>query len=112
MSGNFKSSSNYREIMISSNFMKILEFLPFIRKIPVNPTQFSYRKNTSTILAILILKETIKQYIDNGNCVFSCFLDLSKAFERVEHSILIAKLQDKRVPDFIINILRSILAIA
>ena len=78
--------------------MKILEYiiLPFIRKIPVNPTQFSYRNNTSTILAILILKETIKQYIDNGNCVFSCFLDLSKAFERVEHSILIAKLRDKR----------------
>ena len=109
-SGNFKSSSNYREIMISSNFMKILEYiiLPFIRKIPVNPTQFSYRKNTSTILATLILKETIKLYIDNGNCVFSCFLDLSKAFERVEHSILIVKLRDKRVPDFIINILCSI----
>ena len=96
--------------MISSNFMKILQYiiLPFIRKIPVNPTQFSYRKNISTILATLILKETIKQYIDNGNCVFSCFLDLSKAFERVEHSILIAKLRDKRVPDFIINILCSI----
>ena len=61
-----------------------------------------------TILATLILKETIKQYIDNGNCVFSCFLDLSKAFERVENSILIGKLRDKRVPDFIINILCSI----
>ena len=55
--------------------MKILEYiiLPFIRKIPVNPTQFSYRKNTSTILATLILKETIKHYIDNGNCVLVVF---------------------------------------
>ena len=84
----------YREIMISSNFMKILEYiiLPFIRNIPVNPTQLSYRKNTSTILATLILKETNKQYIDNGNCVFSCFLDLSKAFERAEHNFSIAKM--------------------
>ena len=74
----------------------------------MNPTQFSYRKNTSTILAALILKETIKQYIDNRNCVFSCFLDLSNAFERIYHGVFIAKLRDKRVPDFIINILCSI----
>ena len=52
--------------------------------------------------------KTIKQYIDNGNCVLSYFLYLSKAFERVEHSFLIAKLRDKRIHDFIILILCSI----
>ena len=56
-SGDFKSSSNYREIMISSNFMKVLEYiiLPYIQTIPTNPRQFCYKKNTSTILATMIL---------------------------------------------------------
>ena len=70
-SGDFKFSSNYREVMIS-NFMKVLEFiiLPYIQTIPTNPRQFSYRKNTSTILATMILKETVKQYVDQGSSVF------------------------------------------
>ena len=74
-SGDFKSSSNYSEIMISSNFMKILEYiiLPFIRKIPVNPTQFSYRKNTSTILATLILKETVNSILATGTMFLVVF---------------------------------------
>ena len=109
-SGDFKSSSNCREVMISSNFMKVLEYiiLPYIQTIPINPRQCSYGKNTSTMLAIMILKETVKQYIDQGSSVFTCFLDLSKAFERIEYSILIDRLRKNHVPEFIINILCSI----
>ena len=106
-SGDFESSSNYREVMILSNFMKVLEYIisPYIQTIPINPRQFSYRKNTSTILATMLLQETVKQYIDQGSSVFTCFLDLSKAFVRIELSILIDRLRKKHVPEFIINIL-------
>ena len=108
-SGDFKSSSNYREVMISSNFMKVLEYiiLPYNQTIPINPRQFSHRKNTSTILTTMISKETVKQYIDQLSSVFTCFLELSKVFERIEYSILIDRLRKKHVHEFIINILCS-----
>ena len=39
--------------------------------------------------------------------IYSCFLDLSKAFERVRHSFLLRKLLDAKVPFFVVNLLRS-----
>ena len=36
------------------------------------------------------------------------FLDMSKAFERVNHSLLLDKLKNKGIPEFIINIYKSI----
>ena len=54
----------------------------------------------------MILKETVKQQVHwQRSSVFTCFLDLSKAFERIEYSILIHMLHENHVPEFIINIL-------
>ena len=108
--GDANDSSNYREIMISSNMFKLLELclLPIIKRhTRLSNFQFGYRSNTSTTMATALLKETVGRFINEGSVVYSGFLDLSKAFERVRHSLLFRKLVDANVPAFVINILNS-----
>ena len=53
----------------------------------------------------------MKQVIDydksNGSNVNLCFLNLSKAFDRVDHSLLITKLMSRKVPSIIIRMLQT-----
>ena len=109
--GDVNCSDNYREVMISSIFFKVIEYiiLPVLNKsISISPHQLGYQQQSSTILANVLLKETINEYIAAKSSVFSCFIDLSKAFERVNHAMLIDKLKCKNVPSFIVEILQNI----
>ena len=54
--------------------------------------QFGFRSNYSTNHAIISLTEEIKSYLDSGHLVGGIFLDLKKAFDTINHGILINKL--------------------
>lgn len=111
--GKHDKSDNYREIMISSNFLKVFDYcmLPRLQRyIDISSNQFGYRDNTSTVIATCLFKEVIGKYISNGSTVYSCFLDMSKAFERVNHDILLDKLRNSGVPEYIVNYYKCILS--
>ena len=49
--------------------------------------QYGFRKYHSTELAALNVVDTIVNHMDNGNTPFAVYLDLSKAFDTLNHSI-------------------------
>ena len=59
----------------------------------LNNSQFGFRKNMSTALAIIELVEEITTAIDEGKTTVGVFIDLKKAFDTVDHNILVKKLE-------------------
>ena len=61
--------------------------------------QFGFRKNRSTTLALIQITERIRESIDNKKFGCGIYIDLSKAFDTVNHDILLKKLEHYGVRD-------------
>ena len=59
----------------------------------ISELQFGFRANHSTSHALVSITEKIREAIDNGNFACGIFIDLQKAFDTVDHAILISKLE-------------------
>ena len=107
--GDLHDSNNYRPVMNSSVFLKLLEYC-ILEKIKdyivLNDRQHSYRESHSTSTACYFLKETVLSYLNANTRVYSCFLDISKAFDSVDHLILLNKLKELGIPVIYINLIK------
>lgn len=59
----------------------------------IRDEQYGFQKNKSTILATFKLTESIMTSIDQNKHTIALFFDMSKAFDFVDHSILLKKLE-------------------
>ena len=73
------------------------------------PEQFGFRKNKSTLQSSVKFLRYLYNALDCGNNVLSVFLDFNKAFDSVEHGILLDKLYHYGVRGFVGDWLRSYL---
>lgn len=67
--------------------------------------QFGYQEGCSATMATWIALENISYFFRNGSDVFVCLMDMTKAFDMVQHSILFKKLIDKGLPLIIVRLL-------
>ena len=98
--GSTQIINNYRPISLLSVFDKIIEKLmhkrlyTFLTEYNILfENQFGFRKNNSTIYALIQITEKIKESIDNHKYGCGIFIDLRKAFDTVNHNILLIKLE-------------------
>lgn len=92
--------TNYRPVSLLPQFSKILEKLfsdrldKFIEKHNLlTDSQYGFRTERSTSLALMELIEEITNCIDNKKIAVGVFVDLKKAFDTIDHSILLGKLE-------------------
>ena len=87
---------NYRPISVLPFFSKIFEKIIYKYVLDffddnniLYDHQFGFRKHHSTSHAVITLVERVTKALDTGKIIVGVFLDLKKAFDTVDHSILL-----------------------
>lgn len=100
-SGDKKMLTNYRPISVINNLAKIFEYClknrltDFLEKYKlITNTQYGFRRGASTKDAILDLVRRVVDNLNENNKCLAVFLDLTKAFDTVDHNILQKRLED------------------
>ena len=99
-SGNRYNCENYRHISILPVISKILEgcvfnqLYNFLNKNSLlSKHQFGFRPKNSTLTALIQMCDEFYQNLDNGKLNGVVFLDIRKAFDSVDHKILLCKMK-------------------
>ena len=108
--------SNYRPVSVLPVLSKIFERIMYDRLLKylnkydlLYKYQFGFRNKHSPNLALIFLIDKISTAIDEGKYVIGLFLDFKKAFDTVNHAILLQKLDYYGIKDTSLSWFRSYL---
>ena len=108
--------ANYRPVSLTNHLTKIFERV--IRKEIVdhlvaeelmNITQHGFRSNHSTITQIVCFYDSVLTYLEEGKSVDAIYLDFAKAFDKVDHQILLKKTESMGIKGKLLKWIESFL---
>ena len=113
-SGDPTQFGNYRPISVLSVISKIFErviqgrLLGFLKEQGhILNSQYGFRRGHSTYMAILDMVENIRKAWEDGEHCLGIFIDFKKAFDTVDHSILLGKLYHLGIRGLPLELIRS-----
>jgi len=101
-------SDNYRGITLSPVISKLFEMVLlslFEQHLLSDPLQFDFKKNSSCNHALFTVNKVTDHHIKHGSTVTICALDISKAFDKVNHFAPLQLLMDRKLPKCFIGVL-------
>ena len=115
--GNLEDIGNYRPVSTLPIFGKIFEKVIYSRIYSfalsqniLDKNQFGFRKSHSTSHAVNYSVKIIEDSIKKQNHVLGIFIDLSKAFDTIDHDILLTKLNRYGIRGSANNLIKSYLS--
>ena len=91
--------TNYRPIIVISSIGKLLEKVVFSQldnflsaNSVLTPNQFGFRRGHNVSHPLLLFNNKVFKALNNNNHVVAVLIDLKKAFDTVNHDILLSKL--------------------
>ena len=81
--------------------------LKFEENLKFSDLQFGFKPKVGYATVIYTLRSIVNYFTTNGSTLTLCALDISKAFDKVDHYALYMKLIQRKVPICFINLLVS-----
>jgi len=103
-------TDDFRGIAISSVISKVFEHCILDRFgcfLNTTGNQFGFKKGLGCTDAIYTVRKTVERFVNGGSTVNLCALDLTKAFDKVNHHALYIKLMQRRIPDTLLCIFEN-----
>jgi len=106
--GDLSDQNNYRAIAIFTTVSKLFESVIAcycVSEAECDKYQYGFKAGHSTTLCTSVFKRMVSHYTARGSHVFSCFIDFTKAFDKVNYWKLFTKLIDDDVNVKVVGLL-------
>ena len=88
----FSSLGSLSKILEKLVYNRVIDFINEHNILNDSQLKYGFRKKYSTYMALMDLTDSISECIDTGDVTVGIFLYLAKAFDTVNHKILLGKL--------------------
>ncbi len=102
--------NDFRGISISPVLSKVFEncvLLKYVNFFHTSDNQFGFKKHLGCSHAIYSVRQSVENFTRGGSTVNLCTLDLSKAFDKLNHFGLFVKLMNVSVPNALLEVLEN-----